>query len=336
MTSTNHDHPRADELPPPRTDEVAERVYAYIQPDGGWWINNTGIVVGEHAVLCIDSCATERRTRAFLEVVDELQRRHRRTGDHGAGSPAGGTNREHPGARMLVNTHQHGDHTNGNCLLPDATIIGHRRCREAIQTMGILRPDGLWEHVDWGDLEPAPPFVTFEHRLDLHVDDLLVELHHFGTAAHTTNDVVAWIPEHRVLFTGDLVFNGGTPFVLMGSVAGSLVALDCLMELEPAVIVPGHGEVCGLEVVDTSGEYLRFLQDIALEAKGSGLSPLDAARQVDLGPFADLTHPERLVGNLHRAFAECDGARPGDPVDVASALAEMVAFNGGRPLTCQA
>jgi cyclase len=122
----------------------------------------------------------------------------------------------------------------------------------------------------------------------------------------------------------------------MGSVAGSLVALDCVMELDPAVVVPGHGDVCGPEVVDAAGEYLRFLQEIAAQSKDSGLSPLEAARQADLGPFAELTHPERLVGNLHRAFAECEGARPGDPIDVASALAEMVAFNDGRPLTCQA
>ena len=288
MTSTNHDHPRADELPPPRTEEVADRVYAYIQPDGGWWINNTGVVLGDHTVLCIDSCATERRTRGFLDAIDGLQGKLGRNG--GAGNGGAGTGgRSGGGARMLVNTHQHGDHTNGNCLLPEATIIGHQRCREAIQATGILRPDGLWEPVEWGDLEPAPPFVTFEHRLDLYVDDLLVELHHFGTAAHTTNDVVAWIPEHRVLFTGDLVFNGGTPFVLMGSVAGSLVALDCLMELDPVVIVPGHGEVCGPEVIDVAGEYLRFLQQLTVKARDAGLNPLEAARQTDLGSFAALS-----------------------------------------------
>jgi len=335
VTSTRRDHPRAHELPPPRAQEVAEGVYAYIQPDGGWWLNNTGIVLGEDTVLCIDSCATERRTRAFLDVVDDLQRRQRRHGRRDD-APSRDDDGDRPWARMLVNTHQHGDHTNGNCLVPDATIIGHRRCRENIMATGILRPDGLWETVEWGDLDPAPPFVTFEHRLDLWVGDLLVELHHFGTAAHTTNDVVAWIPEHRIAFTGDLVFNGGTPFVLMGSVAGSFVALDCLMELDPAVIVPGHGEVCGPEALDTAGEYLRFLQTIANEAKEAGLSPLEAARHVDLGAFADLSHPERLAGNLHRAFAECEGARPGDPIDVVTALADMVALNDGRPLTCQA
>ena len=238
---------------------------------------------------------------------------------------------------MLVNTHHHGDHTNGNCLA--ARRHHHRppRCREAILATGILRPDGLWEPVEWGELEPAPPFVTFEHRLDVYVDDLLVELHHFGTAAHTTNDVVAWIPEHRVLFTGDLVFNGGTPFVLMGSVAGSFVALDCLIELDPAVIVPGHGEVCGPEVVDVAGEYLRFLQTAHRRGhRRRAHPPRGGPGRRPRARSPTLTHPERLVGNLHRAFAECEGARPGDPIDVAAALLDMVTFNGGRPLTCQA
>ncbi len=122
----------------------------------------------------------------------------------------------------------------------------------------------------------------------------------------------------------------------MGSVAGSLVALDCIAELEPAVIVPGHGEVCGPEVIDVAGEYLRVLQQIAAAGIDAGLTPLEAAREADLGTLAGLGHPERLAGNLHRAFAECRGARPGDLIDVAAAFGDMVAFNGGRPLTCHA
>jgi cyclase len=322
MTSSPHDHPRAGTLPPPRVDTVARDVYAYVQPDGGWWVNNAGFVVGNDGVLCVDTCATEARTRAFVEAVDGVVR-----------AQGGGARR---GWRVLVSTHQHGDHTNGNCLLPDATIIGHSTCRDAILAMGILRPEGLWEDVDWGALEPAPPFVTFEHRLTVWVDDLRVELQHLGIAAHTTSDVVVWIPERGVLFTGDLVFNGGTPFVLMGSVAGSLVALDRLMELDAEVLVPGHGEPCGIEAVDVVGEYLRFLQTTASEGMRAGWSPLEASRRVDLGPFAGLMHPERLVGNLHRAYAECEGARPGDPLDVVAALADMVTFNGGRPLSCSA
>ncbi|HXQ75683.1 MAG TPA: MBL fold metallo-hydrolase [Acidimicrobiales bacterium] len=315
MTSAAHDDHHGPPLPPPHTDEVADGVFAYVQPDGTWWINNTGFVVGTSGVLCVDTCATEVRTRAFLDTVDAV---------------AG------PGRRTLVNTHHHGDHTNGNCLLPFAAIIGHEQCRRAVLDTGIMRPDGVFDPVDWGALQIAAPFVTFERRLNVHVDDLLVELHHFGTAAHTTNDVVAWIPERRVLFTGDLVFNGGTPFVLMGSVAGALMVLDRLAEYDAEVLVPGHGPPCRPEMIDTVGEYLRFVQDTATRGSAAGLSPLDAARQTDLGPYGSLTDPERIVGNLHRAYAECAGARPGDPIDVLGAFVDMVSYNGGRPLRCMA
>lgn len=315
MTSAVHDDPHGSALPPPRTVEVAADVYAYVQPDGSWWINNTGFVVGTSGVLCIDTCATEARTVAFLEAVDTV---------------AG------PGRRTLLNTHHHGDHTNGNCLLPFATIIGHEQCRRSVFETGILRPDGVFDPVHWGTLEVSPPFVTFERRLNVYVDDLLVELHHFGTAAHTTNDVVAWIPERRVLFTGDIVFNGGTPFVLMGSVAGALIVLDRLLEYDAEVLVPGHGPPCRPDMINRVGEYLRFVQDTAAEAVAAGISPLEAARGVDLGPFGSLTDPERIVGNLHRAYLECAGGRPGDPVDVPTAFVDMIAYNGGRPLRCLA
>jgi cyclase len=312
MSSSHHDH--AD-LPPPWVSEVADGIFAYVQPDGSWWINNTGFIRGERTVLSIDTCSTERRTRAYLDTVVDI---------------AG----EVP--RALVNTHHHGDHTNGNCLLPFATVIGHTRCRDEMLRSGVLRPDGIWEPVEWGALQSAPPFVTFEQRLDVYVDDLKIELIHLTTAAHTTNDVVAWIPEHRVLFSGDLVFNGGTPFVVMGSVSGSLEALDMVMELEPEVIVPGHGAPGGIEIVDACGSYLRWLQLRAEEASAAGLTPLEAARQLDLGAFAELLDPERLAGNLHRAFAECRGARPGDPIDIPAAFGDMITLNGGRPLRCMA
>ena len=82
MTSSNHEHIDAGTWGEPHIEEVAEHVFAYIQPDGGWWINNTGFILGERTVLCIDSCATERRTRALLEAIDAV---HRRLGGRGRG-----------------------------------------------------------------------------------------------------------------------------------------------------------------------------------------------------------------------------------------------------------
>ncbi len=315
MSSTTGHHLDDLGLPPPRTEELHPGVYCYIQPDGTWWINNTGFVVGDELVVTIDTCATERRTRAYLEAV---------------------TARAGRAPTMVVSTHHHGDHTNGNSLVPGAVIVGHRRCREEMLASGIVAPEGLFDPVEWGAITLAPPFLTFEERLDVHVGDVAVELHHWGSAAHTTNDVVAWLPRQRVLFSGDLVFNGGTPFFLMGSAAGMLVALDRLVELGAETVVPGHGEPCGPEVFDVVGEYVRFVQDLAAEAHARGLSPLEAARAADLGPWAALTDPERLAGNLHRAYAELQGARPGDAIDLVAAFSDMLALNGGRPLRCLA
>ncbi len=82
--------------------------------------------------------------------------------------------------------------------------------------------------------------------------------------------------------------------------------------------------------------YLRFVQDVARQAKAAGLAPLEAVRAPDLGEFKDLLDAERIAGNLHRAYFELDGAERGAPLDLARALGEMVAYNGGQPLTCHA
>ena len=101
--------------------------------------------------------------------------------------------------------------------------------------------------------------------------------------------------------------------------------------------MPGHGPVfTGREPVDATLAYLRFVLGVAERSLAAGLSPLDAARQTDLGPFAGWPDAERIVGNLHRAQAELRGAPRGAPVDLAAALADMVAYNGGVPLTCRA
>ena len=310
MSTSHADHVGAGRA---HVEEVSDGIFAYIQPDGSWFLNNTGFLVGRKGVVSIDTTSTERRTRAYLDAIAGVSRQPVRT---------------------LINTHHHGDHTHGNCLLPLATIIGHPRCREEILKSAFPPPSGVWSDVEWGDLEPEPPFVTFDDHLTVWVDDLRVELHAVPTPAHTTSDIVAWIPERSVLFTGDLVFVGGTPFVPMGSVSGSLRALAWLREFGAHTIVAGHGPVADSSGVDAVEAYLRFVQDTAQRGKAAGLSPLELARQTDLGPFAELTDAERIVGNLHRAYAEIDGAEPGAPIDMRAALGDMVAYNDGQPLRC--
>ena len=276
MTSANV--PEHAEVPPPKLEEVSPGIFGYVQLDGSWGLNNTGFMVGKDGVVVFDTCFTEKRSRLFYDAV-------RKT----AGDKA---------IRTLVNTHHHGDHTHGNYVfLPAATIIGHDLCRQEVIAAGHSTK-GMFPGVEWGEIEIAPPFVTFDERLSLYVDDLRVELIFMGPA-HTTNDIVAWIPERKVLFAGDIVLQGGTPFVMMGSVAGSLEALERLKALVGAAesaafpaeagkprlrseaggsrvtIVPGHGPVCGSEVIDEVADYLRMVQEAAKKGLDAGLGPGD-------------------------------------------------------------
>jgi len=111
---------------------------------------------------------------------------------------------------------------------------------------------------------------------------------------------------------------------------------DRLRALAPERIVPGHGPVCGPEVLDEVEAYLRFVQDAARLAEESGQGPLEAARACDLGRFGAWHDQERLVGNLHRALSEVRGQPEAKPLDYAGVWAEMVELNGGRPLRCLA
>ena len=296
------------------TVEVSEGVYAYIQPDGTWYLNNTGFLTSPQGVISIDATSTERRTRAYLEAIAKVLSQPVRT---------------------LVNTHHHGDHTFGNCLFGGATIVAHERCRDEVLAFGPPANTGRFSDVEWGDLPVAPPFLTYDTGVTLWSGDLRCYVRHVGTPAHTTNDSIVHVPERSVLFVGDLAFNGGTPFVLGGSVAGSIEVLEqTIRPLNATTIVPGHGAVCGPEVIDATIGYLRFVQDVARHGSDAGRTPLEAARDVDLGEYANLLDPERIVGNLHRAYAELAGAPRGARIDMERALGEMVAYNGGRPLPC--
>jgi cyclase len=301
----------------PRLEDLGGGLYAYIQPDGSWMINNTGFLVAAGGVVAVDSCSTERRTRAFLDTVRAV-----------SDAPV----------HTLLNTHSHPDHTAGNGWFPGATIIAQERTRADLLAARNAPPlHGIFEPIDEGELPPAPPFLTYTDGITLWVDDLRCEVRYVGTPAHTTNDSILWVPDRSVLYAGDLLFSGGTPFLLSGSIAGAIdVLTDVIAPLGARTIVPGHGPVCDADTIGTTLGYLRFVQDLARDGVGAGLSPLEAAREADLGEYGAWSEPERIVGNLHRAYAEVHGAPPGAPIDIVAAFRDMVAYNGGRPLTCRA
>ena len=308
--------PHGQAVPTPTTQEVSPGIFAYIQLDGSWFLNNAGCVVGLKTATVVDATGTEARGRAWRAAVSAI-------------TPNPVT--------ALVNTHHHADHTNGNFLFaPNTPIIAHELCRETmVREPGFPRFTPLFPGTDFGDCPPAPPTITFRDRLTLWVDDLELQLLYVGPA-HTSNDVAVWIPSRKVLFSGDVLFNGGTPFTLFGSLAGSLEALDRLEALGAETIVPGHGDICGPEAIGTVRDYVRFVLDAARAGFDAGVSAGDLSKDLDLGRFAELTDAERIVPNLHRAYSECRGEPRATPLPLQEMFQAMIAYNGGQPLRCLA
>lgn len=297
----------------PRVQEIADGIYAYLQPDGGWCLNNAGIIVGNSSTALIDTAATEQRALQLHSAVMDLSPRR---------------------PNVVVNTHFHGDHTYGNFVFAqDAMIVAHEDTRADMAAAG-LHMQGLWPNVGWGTIEVALPNLTIRESSTIYVGDIRAELLTFGPA-HTRSDIVVWLPESRVLFTGDLVMSGVTPFLTMGSLSGSLEAVRLLRELDAATFVTGHGPVTDASVLDVTEDYLRWVEQLAHAGIAAGMSPLETARETDLGAYADLLDSERLVGNLHRAYAEAGGAAPGAALDVGAIFGDIIAFHGKLP-TCLA
>jgi cyclase len=172
--------------------------------------------------------------------------------------------------RLAVNTHLHGDHTYGNALLPQSTVIvAHERTRDGLLADFILNhTPPIWSPApDWGVTSIRPPTVVLRDRATLFAGHRRIELHHPGYAAHTNGDVVAWLPDEGVLFAGDLLFHQVTPLVFMGSLDGALRSLDWLAGFAADTIVPGHGPLISAvalpDVLAAHERYYRLVADTA-------------------------------------------------------------------------
>jgi cyclase len=231
---------------------------------------------------------------------------------------------------VLVNTHHHGDHTYGNGWFPDATIVSHRSTRDAICSLDTANSRRRFPGVDFGELRPTPPLLTFDERVYLNVGDMVLDVFSPGVA-HCHGDTVVHVRGRSLLFGGDIVMNGCTPTFVGGSANGYLDVIARLRSLEVERIVPGHGRICGPSVLNEIEGYVRWILEVAAAGVTAGNSPAEAARGADLGPFRNWIDHERIVGNLYRAYHEIDGRE----IDWSAMWADTQAYLG-RPIRSMA
>ena len=287
--------------------EVADGVFAYLQPDGTWGWSNAGRISSASESVLVATLFALRLPREMLDSMHPIT----------SASPI----------RSVVNTHANGDHCYGNQLLADGRvdfIASHASAREMEEVPASLLAalvngelDGTLgayiQHAfgafEFTGIDMVEPTVLFEGHHHVEVGDRPVELFEVGPA-HTDGDVIAWLPEERVLFSGDILFIEGTPIMWAGPVDGWIAALDRILELEPAVIVPGHGPLTDAGGVRSLRDYFVTLRSLVSERHAAGLTveecTADIDRILDDSPFADWTDRERIVVNVQSIWRQLE------------------------------
>lgn len=175
---------------------------------------------------------------------------------------------------MLVNTHWHGDHTYGNQVFADVSIVATESTSRAIAAdapsnldaygaeldaamagfEAMLESDSKAERIvaerrlrrlallreDVGIFQITLPDVTIENELVVE-DQRRVEILTYG-GGHTDSDVFVWVPDVRAVVAGDLGFHGKHPRMVDAHPAAWAEILRRILELGPSTVIPGHGE----------------------------------------------------------------------------------------------
>ena len=279
--------------------ELGDGCFAYLQPDGGWGWSNAGLVVGDGTSLLVDTLFDLKLTARMLATMQGPV----------AAAPIS----------TLVNTHANGDHCYGNQLVTGAEIIASS---QAAHEMTEVPPAMLAQlnsapgelgdlfrsffgEFEFDGINMALPTRIFDGRLDIEVGGRAIELIEVGPA-HTAGDVLAYVPDAKTIYTGDILFIGGTPIVWAGPLGNWIAACDLMLGMDIDTVVPGHGPLTDKSGIVQVRDYLAFVETEATERFKSGMDAWDAARDIALNGFGEWGERGRIAVNVDTVYRSLD------------------------------
>lgn len=270
------------------TERLTHHVWAI--PDGsGPGVPNVGIIVGEEAVMVVDTGMGPRNGETILREVDKIA----------AGKPI-----------YIVTTHYHPEHDLGASAFPDDALMIRSEAQIGdIEENGLrvaesfaARSDLNAELLNGVDYREADIVFTDEYVVDL--GGLEVQLLAMGPN-HTPGDTAIFVPSEGVLFSGDIAMRPQPAFASpQSSLSHWLTSLDRLAALEPVHVVPSHGLRGDADVIAGYQTYLTLVRDRVAELKAEGVSEEEALATLSEELAADYTSAGRLAGAVSAAWRE--------------------------------
>lgn len=277
---------------------VAPHVYAYIgDTEGRTYENealnaNFGLVVTPKGALLIDSGASWQGAQKLAEAAKKVTLEP---------------------IRWVVNTggQDHRWMGNGYFASQGATIYAHANAQSDMKTRGPdhLRANAavLKEKLD-GTAVVLPTQWVSAADTELVLGGTRVVLVH-RQGGHTPGDTMLWLPDSRVVFTGDVVYVDR--ILGMHPVSRTktwLASFEALKQLKPSVVVPGHGDVTSLpQAQKDTGDLLKSMRAHIGKAVEEGVDISTAVKTFDAKPFAHLKHVDVWLPQLlNRTYLEME------------------------------
>src|SRR6478752_7726692 len=265
--------------------------HVHIIPDNSVpLVPNIGYVVGDRAVLVIDTGLGPRNGAAVYEVAQKL-----------AGTKA----------LFLVTTHVHPEHDLGAQAFPGATTLirsidqVNQIAEAGLQLAKVFASRSALNAELLKDADFRKADITFERSYDLDLGGVQAKLTAMGPN-HTVGDTIIWIESDRVLFAGDLAMRAQPAFASPhSSLRQWLASLDRLEALKPAIIVPSHGPTGdGSGFITGYRAYLIEVRDRTAAEKRGGRS-VEQTIEAVTAAFGDRAPDKaRLAGAIKVAYAE--------------------------------
>jgi len=201
--------------------KLSEHAYAYTAEGDP----NSGIVVGDDAVMVIDTQATPVMAQDVIRRIREVTPKP---------------------IKYVVLSHYHAVRVLGASAYQPEHVIASRDTYDLIVERGEADMKSEIERFPrlFRAVESVPgltwPTLVFEKRLTLWLGKLQVEIMQLGRG-HTKGDTVVWLPQEKILFSGDLVEYGATPYTGDAYLTDWPATLDAIAALKPMKLVPGRG-----------------------------------------------------------------------------------------------
>ena len=277
---------------------VADGVFVHVGDTGGRTAENEGLnaniglVVTPAGAVLIDSGATFQSARQIAEAARKVTSQSIRwvinTGGQDHRWLGNGYFQEH-GAELIAHAGIEADMKNrGNDHLQGLKAVLGAKADGTVPTL------------------PSRWLKAPDERLEL--GGVVFEFKHRG-GAHTPGDVMVWLPQKNVLFTGDVVYVDRMLGVIpVSNTKQWLATFSVIEQLKPAVLVPGHGRVTNLATAQADTQaYLLALRAHMKKAVDEGVDVSAAVKSFNAAPFMRLLNAAELMpGNASRTYLELE------------------------------